>query len=89
MERWVQTCRHELLDRTLIWNRCHLLHTLREFELFYNEHRPHRALEQAAPLRSLPEPIAEPGQIRHLEIAEKIDLVELFTSTDMPLELGG
>ena len=20
MERWVQTCRHELLDRTLIWN---------------------------------------------------------------------
>jgi putative transposase len=68
MERWVQTCRHELLDRTLIWNRCHLLHTLREFELFYNEHRPHRALEQAAPLRSLPEPIAEPGQIRHLEI---------------------
>ena len=26
MERWVQTCRHELLDRTLIWNQRHLLH---------------------------------------------------------------
>jgi putative transposase len=27
MEPWVQTCRRELLDRTLIWNRSHLLHT--------------------------------------------------------------
>ena len=42
MERWVQTCRHELLDRTLIWNQRHLLHALREFEQFYNAHRPHR-----------------------------------------------
>ena len=25
MERWVQTCRRELLDRTLIWNQSHLL----------------------------------------------------------------
>lgn len=41
-ERWVQTCRHELLDRTLIRNRTHLLHALREFESFYNQHRPHR-----------------------------------------------
>ncbi|MFF6852337.1 helix-turn-helix domain-containing protein, partial [Streptomyces antimycoticus] len=29
MERWMQTCRHELLDRTLIWNQRHLLHALR------------------------------------------------------------
>ncbi|WP_316769295.1 integrase, partial [Streptomyces sasae] len=35
MERWIQTCRRELLDRTLIWNLSHLLHTLREFETFY------------------------------------------------------
>jgi putative transposase len=40
MERWVQTCRRELLDRTLIWNQRHLLHALREFEQFYNAHRP-------------------------------------------------
>ena len=32
MERWVQTCRRELLDRTLIWDQRHLLHALREFE---------------------------------------------------------
>jgi hypothetical protein len=35
MERWVLTCRRELLDRTLIWNQRHLLHALREFEHFY------------------------------------------------------
>jgi hypothetical protein len=34
IERWVQTCRRELLDRTLIWNQQHLLHALREFEQF-------------------------------------------------------
>ena len=51
MERWVQTCRHELLDCTLIWNQRHLLHSLREFEHFYNEHRPHLTLRAAAPLR--------------------------------------
>jgi transposase InsO family protein len=49
MERWIQTCRRELLDRTLIWNQSHLLHALREFETFYNEHQPHRTLEHAAP----------------------------------------
>ncbi|MGW1554787.1 integrase core domain-containing protein, partial [Streptomyces sp. NPDC002346] len=68
MERWIQTCRRELLDRTLIWNQSHLLHVLQEFESFYNGHRPHRALGQAAPLRPLPEPITEPGQIAHLEV---------------------
>jgi transposase InsO family protein len=40
MERWVQTCRRELLDRTLIWNQRHLLQALHEFEQFYNGHRP-------------------------------------------------
>jgi putative transposase len=60
MERWVQTCRHELLDRTLIWNQAHLLHALGEFESFHNEHRPHRGLRSAAPLRPVPEPITDP-----------------------------
>lgn len=43
-ERWIQTCRRELLDHTLVWNHSHLLHVLREFESYYNGHRPHRAL---------------------------------------------
>ncbi|MYS23998.1 transposase [Streptomyces sp. SID4948] len=67
MERWIQTCRHELLDRTLIWNQNHLLHTLGEFKTFYNGHSPHRTLNQAAPLRPLPHP-DEPAQIRRLVV---------------------
>jgi hypothetical protein len=68
MERWVQTCRRELLDRTLIWNQRHLLHALREFEQFYNGHRPHRTLRAAAPLCPLPEPITDPEQIARLDV---------------------
>ncbi|MFE7243801.1 integrase core domain-containing protein [Streptomyces sp. NPDC057580] len=71
VERWIQTCRRELLDRTLIWNQRHLLHALREFETFYNRHRPHRALGQAAPLRPLPEPISVSAQIRYLEVGRR------------------
>jgi putative transposase len=68
MERWVQTCRHELLDRTLIWNERHLRHCLRQFELHYNEHRPHQAMRQAAPLRAVPEPITDPDRLAYLDI---------------------
>jgi len=39
---------------TLIWNQRHLLYALREFEHFYNEHRPHRTLRAAALLRRYP-----------------------------------
>jgi hypothetical protein len=28
MQRWIQTCRHEPLDRMLIWNQRHVLHAL-------------------------------------------------------------
>jgi transposase InsO family protein len=54
MERWIGSCRRELLDRTLAWNQRHLMIVLREYEDFYNTHRPHRTLSQAAPLRPLP-----------------------------------
>ena len=57
MERWVQTCRRELLDRTLIWNQQHLLHALREFEQSCNAHRPHQGIGNARPLHALPPPI--------------------------------
>jgi putative transposase len=70
MERWVQTCRRELLGRTLIWNQRHLLHALREFESFYNAHRPHRRLT-GAPLRPAPEPLTEPSQLEQLHILRR------------------
>ncbi|MDP9333743.1 MAG: transposase [Actinomycetota bacterium] len=48
-ERWVGTVRHELCDRTLIWNRRQLEQLLAEYVEHYNTHRPHRSLGQRAP----------------------------------------
>ncbi|MEI5098369.1 integrase core domain-containing protein [Streptomyces sp. PmtG] len=70
MGRWVQTCRHELLDRTLIWNERHLRHALHQFEPHYNLHRPHRAIVQAAPLRAAPEPLPH-AQITQLKVRRR------------------
>jgi putative transposase len=71
MEQWVRSCRTELLDRTLIWNQAQLLHALREYEQFYNQHRPHRTLASAAPLSPLPEPITEPDRLTHLAVRRR------------------
>ena len=48
-ERWVRTLRHELLDRTIIWNERQLRALLVDYLDHYNQHRPHRSLGQAAP----------------------------------------
>ena len=64
MERWIGSCRRELLDRTLIWNQHHLMMVLREYEDFCNSHRPHRALGQAAPLRPLPDGVTDLDHFR-------------------------
>ena len=71
MERWVRTCRRELLDRTLLWNHRHLLHALREYEAFYNAHRPHQGIANARPLQPLPEPITEPGRLARLDVRRR------------------
>ena len=55
-ERFVGSLRRELLDRILILNRHHAVAVLAEYQQHFNEHRPHRALGQAAPLRPLPDP---------------------------------
>jgi putative transposase len=51
MERWIQSCRHELLDRTLIWNQTHLPHALHE----YHRHQPGSpdALLRRGPFRTV------------------------------------
>jgi putative transposase len=61
-ERWIGTARRELLDRMLIVNRRHLMAVLTNYVAHFNDHPPHRALNQAAPLRSLPPPAA-PSQL--------------------------
>jgi len=44
------------------------LHALREFEQFYNSHRPHQRIANARPLRALPAPIPEPTAATRLHI---------------------
>jgi hypothetical protein len=47
--------RRELLHRALVWNQAHLRRILRDYETHHNQHRPHRSLHGAAPLKPLPE----------------------------------
>ena len=58
-ERWIGSCRRELLDRTLIWNLPHLRRILAACERHHNDHRPHMALSSAAPLKPLPAEITD------------------------------
>ncbi len=71
MDRWVQSCRRELLDRCLLWNERHLRHALREYEEFSNQHRAHQALDQAAPLRAVPDPITDPARLVDLNVRRR------------------
>ena len=48
-ERWVRTLRHELLDRTIIWNEKQLRALVVEYIDHYNSNRPHRGINQRAP----------------------------------------
>jgi putative transposase len=76
-EPWIGGCRRELLDRTLIWNQAHLRRILRDYQAHHNQHRPHRSLDTAAPLKSLPAPI-DPGQYRVREQARAGGLIDEY-----------
>ena len=49
MERWMRTCRRELLDRILIVSERHLALVLREYVAHYNGRRPHQSRRQRPP----------------------------------------
>lgn len=53
-ERWIGSVRRECLDRLLILGRRHLHRVVATYIVHYNEHRPHRSLEQRP---SLPKPV--------------------------------
>jgi putative transposase len=53
-ERWIGSLRRECLDRLLIVGRRHLERVLTVYALHYNEHRPHRSLDQRPPLSQPP-----------------------------------
>jgi transposase len=79
-ERWIGGCRRELLDRTLVWNQNHLRRILREYETHHNQHRPHRSLHGAAPLKPLPEPVdLEQHRVRrHTRVGGQINEYRLL-----------
>jgi putative transposase len=54
MERWIGSCRREILDRILVWNQAHLRRVLAEYEDHYNRYRPHRTLDQAKSAHQAP-----------------------------------
>lgn len=68
MERWIQSCRHEVLDRTLILNQGHLLNALREYEHHYNEHRPHRGIANTRPRAPLPDSTTDRETLARLRV---------------------
>ena len=59
LERWVGTCRRELLDRMLIWNQAHLLDALREFETHCIGHTGRWNRKHHCALRRNPSPPAQ------------------------------
>ncbi|MEY9862017.1 transposase InsO family protein [Catenulispora sp. GAS73] len=63
-EHWHRSVRAELQDRSLAWNLAHLRQVLPEYDSFYNEHRPHRALGQASPPRPLPDNVVDLDHFR-------------------------
>ena len=48
-ERWIGSCRRELLDRVVILNEPHLRRLLQEYIAYYARDRCHLALEKDAP----------------------------------------
>ena len=71
-ERFVGTVRRECIDRFLIVGRRHLEQVLTEYVAHYNEHRPHRALDQQTPLNlggaSYPIDEPDPMQLQRNEV---------------------
>ncbi|GIM91311.1 hypothetical protein [Paractinoplanes toevensis] len=55
----------------ILLNQRHLLYALREYEAFYNTHRPHQGIANARPLAPLPEPITAPDGRAHLNIRRR------------------
>jgi transposase InsO family protein len=63
-ERWIGSIRRELLDRTIIWNQRQLERRVIDYIEHYNQHRPHRSLNQRPPLPPAPSYDAHTSRLR-------------------------
>jgi putative transposase len=48
-ERWIGSCRHELLDHVVVLNEAHLRRLMRDYLSYYHEDRIHDSLEKDSP----------------------------------------
>ncbi|MEM9354703.1 MAG: integrase core domain-containing protein [Pseudomonadota bacterium] len=66
IERWIGSLKHECLNRFICFGQEHLNHIVSEYELFYNEIRPHQRMENR-PLQgewtAVDEPLGGPEQV--------------------------
>lgn len=72
-ERWIGSLRRELLDRTLIWNQAQLERIVTDYIDHYNEHRPHRSLDQNPPNRATPTSIRSPSDQDQVRRSSRCD----------------
>ena len=55
-ERWVGSCRRELLDHVIVLSESHLRRLVREYVQYYHEDRIHDALKKETPTSRVVEP---------------------------------
>jgi len=52
-ERFVGSVRRELLDHVLLVDDLHLASLVRQYQLYFNENRPHQGIGQRVPAKSV------------------------------------
>ena len=77
-ERWIGSVRHELLDRTIIWNQRQLQRLVTDYVDHYNGHRPHRYLEQRPPTPNENPPAQAPTKVTTLRTTRCAGLINEY-----------
>ncbi len=77
-ERWIGSIRRELLDRTIIWNQRQLERLVTGYVEHYNQHRPHRSLEQRPPTPTTDPPPKRPTTVTVLRTARCDGLINEY-----------
>ena len=54
-ERWVGSCRRDLLDHVIVVNERHLKRLMNEYVRYYHEDRTHLSLEKGTPMGREPD----------------------------------
>jgi putative transposase len=70
-ERWVQSAKGEMLDHFVVFGESHLRYLLGEFQVYFNERRPHQALGNAPP-QGGPSPPASPLPLEEVCCDERL-----------------